>query len=182
VNLEEKAARWKSKADKLLINYKLESILKDHGKVEFTGSYKYNLMLSPDIDMYLIVKVGDQKPTAIKVLSELIEQNLWNGYLFYDWSKFRSEEHKNYPIGYYIGLKSTYKENRWKVDIWIVDEAEKNKRSWNDKLTHLNYEQREVVLTLKRAKLNGEIQSSVHDIYEAVLYKNVRTVNEFKGL
>src|SRR5579863_7558134 len=97
ISLLTQSRMWQEEADKLLDNSQLYSILSKLGDVRFTGSYDYNVMLGADIDIYVIVPVDSAKRSALKALNQLIEQNYWNGYLFYDFVKHSSANHPRFP-------------------------------------------------------------------------------------
>lgn len=180
MDLEKKVKKFHQTANLLLVESKLEQILEKHGRVVFTGSYAYNLILSPDIDLYLIVKENTHK-SAVKLLNDLIKQGWWQNYEFGNFveKKFRTLELKWLPRGYYLQGKNYFGE-RWKVDIWMVDEKEYKKRCWNDRLTNLTPEQRAKILKLKDARIKGKIDKTVHEIYESVLYKERKSIQKTK--
>ena len=97
-----KAAAYKKEASALLKKSELIELLSRFGKIHFTGSYAYDLMLNPDIDIYLETK-DPTRETVKKILNAFIDQDAWNGYMFYDWKKFRRPQ---FPKSHYIGLKA----------------------------------------------------------------------------
>lgn len=181
--VEAEVRQWKLAANHLIQDSGLINTLKQHGEVQFTGSYHYNLMLSPDIDIYL-VRSRPNISFVKTLLSEFINQGWWQSYElgnFFD-DKFRIPNWQWLPKGFYIQLKNDYEDRRWKVDIWVLSKSEMNKRSWNTRLTNLSVDQRRAVLELKKARLDGVIDNTVHHIYEAVLYKGVTNIKQFKEL
>jgi hypothetical protein len=179
MNLFEQSKQWHIEAKELIDKSKLLEILNNLGKVHFSGSYKYDLMLGPDIDLLLICQ--NPELTAKKLINTLIEQRFWNGYKFYDWDNFRSPKHPTYPKAYYVGLKGTHNEHRWKIDIWLVDKFPENiDDSWI--IENLDRIKKKTILKLKNARNNSEFDSSSYDIYDAVINKNINSVGEFKNL
>lgn len=170
----------REEADKLLDASNLYQVLSKYGKVEFTGSYKYDLMLSPDIDIYLVVEEVS-KSVAQNLLTELISLGWWNGYLLYDWVKFSSDNHPSFPKSYYVGLKTTQGSLRWKVDIWLVtsEQLKTVEEGWIENSTK-DDKIREAILRIKQSREEGLVNTTSHQIYEAVIKDSVRTVDEFK--
>lgn len=177
MDLTKQSKQWHSEADDLLGKSKLIEILEEFGEVHLSGSYKYDLMLGPDIDLLIVCQNPE---TAAKNLhSKLIDQRFWNGYLFYDWGNFRSPKHPEYPKAYYVGAKVTHNKHRWKVDIWLVDKYPENiDDSW---IINTSAENKSIILKLKEARNNGEIVASSYDIYDAVINKGEKSAKSFAG-
>lgn len=163
----------------MLKSSKLIEVLKKYGKVQFTGSYSFDLMLNGDIDIEVInpnfnkQKVGD-------TLSEIIQKGYFKGYMFYDWVKFRK---KKFPKGYYIGLKIRKNNIKWKIDIWCLKKENIKKAIQVRNLIKksLTPQNKYNILKLKdfRNKYYPDIESVV--IYEAVLNKGIKTIKDFKN-
>ncbi len=171
---------WHEEADKLLNYSQICSLLSTIGKVKIVGSYDYNLMLGPDIDIYVFVPSDIAKTAALDALNKLIKQNYWNGYLYYDFVKHSSKNHPGFPKSYYVGVKCDFSSNRWKVDIWFgQEETLRVNKSWIK--DNLNDENKKLILELKAARNDGEIITDSHDIYLAVLNNNVNNIEEFKN-
>jgi len=171
---------WHEEADKLLDYSRIYSLLSRIGEVKIVGSYEYNLMLGPDLDIYVIVPTDRARVAALDALNQLIQQNHWNGYLYYDFVKHSSKNHPDFPKAYYVGVKSDFSKNRWKVDIWFGNED--TLRINNDWIKDtLNNETKKIILELKAARNDGEIKTDSLNIYVAVLRNNVKSVEEFKN-
>jgi len=153
-------------ADVLLKKTDLIKKLSKYGEVSISGSYDLNLMMDGDIDLFIInKKINKQK--SIDILKDLIMQNDFNGYLYYDWTK---RKHDGFPEGYYIGLKTDFRERKWKIDIWLVKEVYKpTEKLMNFIKSNLNEKNKKIILDLKyKAKTNNSnLRSS--DIYKKVL-------------
>lgn len=180
ISLQTQSRMWQEEANKLLDNSQLYPILSKLGEVKFTGSYAYDLMLDADIDIYVIVPNSTAKSSALKALNALIEQNYWNGYLFYDFVSHGSKYHPSFPKSYYVGLKADYADHRWKVDVWFgEDETLSHNNDWIGQ--SLNDESKNTILEIKKARNNGEFRVDSHKIYEAVLKQNIKSVSEFRN-
>ncbi len=177
MTVEEKVKKRHAAADRLLKDSGLIEVLKKHGQVIFTGSYQYNLILTPDIDVYVVVDKPSRK-LATKLLNELIEEGWWQNYELGDFfqKKFRTPKWDWLPKGIYLQAKTDFEDERWKVDIWMVDSKEQKYVSWNDQLGRITPEERAAILQLKNERIQKKIECTVHEIYEAVLYKRVRDI------
>jgi len=177
MDLLDESKRWRGEADSLLTDSKLLEILKSLGKVCFTGSYEYDLMLGPDIDFLLVNQ--DPEATAINLLDRLIDQRFWNGYKFYDWKNFEMPKHPDYPKAFYVGTKRTYNEHRWKTDIWIVDKFPENID--NDWIKEgVEGDNKLKILDFKKIRNDNNLSISSYEIYDAVINKNVSSFEDLK--
>ena len=97
------ARAWRERASRLLEASDLQVLLGDHGRVVFSGSYAYDTMMSPDIDLHLLPNVFSRQ-SAVKVLKALIHQDWWNTYAFGDWvqERFRATVGGRAPRGYLL--------------------------------------------------------------------------------
>lgn len=153
-------------ADSLLKKTKLIQKLSKYGKVILSGSYDLGLMMDGDIDMFIINKnINKQKSVAI--LEDLILQNDFNGYLYYDWTK---RKHEGFPKGYYVGLKTEYKGRKWKIDIWLINNAYRpTDNLMNFIKTNLNEKNKKIILKLKHEAKTNNLNIRSSDIYKKVL-------------
>lgn len=173
MNLVDEATKWKENADTVIKNSKLLNTLQEFGKVEFTGSYSYNLMTSSDIDVFLIV----EKPSKDKIkllVDKFIDQGFWNRIKY---ANFLDTYHPRYKDSFYVGLKTDINNITWKVDVWIVSEDSINTYRINWILERLNDSSKVTILDLKKKKTSAE---SSYDIYDAVLNHNIDTIEDFR--
>lgn len=179
MNLFSQSARFKRKADKLLAELDLVKKLKKFGRVRFTGSYAANLMLSGDIDIYVIGE-GFERKRMLRIFNRLATQCPVYAYLFYDYKAFPLYR-PDFPKAYYIGMKTRRGRTKWKIDIWFLSASQLHKIQYID-LDKRDISQREklAILTLKeyRNKTNPELSGSV--IYEAVFQHGIRTIRRFR--
>lgn len=78
------ARAWRERAARLLEASDLPVLLREHGRIVFSGSYAYDTMMSPDIDLHLLLNAFSRQG-AVEVLDALIHQDWWNTYTFGDW-------------------------------------------------------------------------------------------------
>jgi hypothetical protein len=177
ISLINQSKSFKKEADLLLRKSKILRLLEPSGQVRLTGSYKLGLMLNGDIDIH-IINPKITKNSVIRVLNKLIKQGFFNGYLFFDWIKFRKAE---FPKGYYIGLKTKFNQKKWKIDIWFIQKDDNKEIKLMGLVEKKNLGRKNKLTILKfkgiRNRKNLEIPSS--KIYQAVIEKGITRQQEF---
>lgn len=180
VDLTAQASALQEGANQLLEQSGLLDLLHQIGEVRLTGAYAYGVMLDPDIDIEIVVSHGRERSAAIALLQRLIDQNYWNGYLFYDHQEKRSPrpQHSDLPRAYYVGVKAPHGGHWWEVDVWV---GNTETLPITDNWVHqgMDARAREIVLTLKQARAAGHLSASGLTIYTAVLKHQVATVEQF---
>lgn len=167
----------KEEADLLLEESKLIKSLSRYGDVSIRGSYELDLMLDGDIDVYVVNKDLDKK-LVVEILNNLIMDEKFNGYFFYDYYK-KSREY--FPKGYYVGLKTFQNEIRWKVDIWFMNEMDtRSDNLMKSVKERINIKNRDNILEIKHYCKNNNINIPSHKVYLAVLDHNINTIDDFK--
>lgn len=170
--------RWQEIAKELLEESTLLSFLKERGEVYFTGSYRYGLLMSADIDIYVLHPQAGKEQT-LSMLMALIDQGYWNVYFYGDWVNFRADD---MPLGHYIGLKRDFSGARWKVDIWNVSKVESSYLEYNEWIERsLTSEKREIILAIKKANIENKWNLSSVTVYNAVLAGKVSNIEEFRS-
>ncbi|PIR95435.1 hypothetical protein COT93_02325 [Candidatus Falkowbacteria bacterium CG10_big_fil_rev_8_21_14_0_10_37_18] len=166
INLLKLSNSLQADADALLKKTGLVNNLSEYGEVLIGGSYDLDLMIDGDIDLFVInKKINKQK--SIDILQDLISQNDFNGYLYYDWTK---RKRKGFPKGYYIGLKTDFRKRKWKVDVWLVKEIYKpTEKLMNFIKSNLNEKNKKIILDLKYKTKIRNLNLSSSDIYKKVL-------------
>ncbi len=167
-NLLDLSASLHRDATALLKKTDLLKKLSKYGEVVLSGSYILDLMMDGDIDLFIVNEDFD-KPKSVKILSELIAQGDFNGYLYYDWSQRRRA---GFPQGFYLGLKTDFRGRKWKVDVWLVNKAfAPTKRLMKMVRENLDEKNKKEILRLKyQAKIKNSGQRS-SEIYRQVLGK-----------
>ena len=168
-NLLELSKSLHGDADALLKKIGLIKKLSKYGEAQIGGSYDLNLMVDGDIDI-LVVNKKINKQKSVDILKELVMQDDFNGYLYYDWAKRR---HKGFPKGYYIGLKTYFRERKWKIDVWFVEASHKPaEKLMNFIKSNLNDKNKKIILDLKYKAKSSNSNLSSSDIYKKVLLKD----------
>jgi hypothetical protein len=173
------AGGWRERADSLLERSGLEALLGQHGEVHFSGSYAYDLMMTPDIDIHVVIQ-GLTRESAVRVLSAAAASEQWATITFADRAddRFRPETFDGSPRGYYIGLATDVGEATWRVDVWLLDAARYSGDTWGPRMAAITDEERAAILTIKAARNQGNISATAVEIYRAVLDEGLRTVEE----
>jgi len=177
-SLIEKSYWYKEKAKLLLEESNLIKFLKNYGDVEIVGSYAYDLMTHGDIDIH-VFNPRINKDKTIEIFHKLIKEKskFFYAFMFGNWVNFSKKE---FPYGYYLGLKSRRYHTKWKIDIWFIRKKEHRTRMINNLIKNkLNNKNKEIILKLKvfRNKNYPKLDSTI--IYKAVLSGKVNTIKDF---
>ncbi|NTU98547.1 hypothetical protein HGA64_00880 [Candidatus Falkowbacteria bacterium] len=168
----------KKEADLLLKKTKLIELLNKYGYVHKRGSYELDLMVDGDIDVYVIDKQFS-KERAMQCLNELILQNAFRGYLFYDFVKRRK---RGFPKGYYLGLKTLFNGKKWNIDIWFMKSMDGvSNRFMKKVVAGLNDVRREKILELKKIVKDRKIDLPSFVIYNAVIDGGVVDIKQLSA-
>ena len=167
----------KNEADELLNKYQVVEILSKYGQVNFTGSYKLDLMYKKDVDISLI-----NNNLSVENFTQLGKELI---------------DKLNTPIVYYRNTRITPVENRpenslywgiktddWFIDLWgmsveIYERAEKYIEEIKSQLTKEN---RLIILRLKNEfikKKSYGISFNSRELYDAVLNHKVKDSEHF---
>ncbi len=112
----ERSRRLREEADLVLAEVSLYSILSPYGQIVFTGSYFLDLMMYPDIDLYIpsvsitqLFEIGARLASAEKVFQVVFEKSTT----------------PDLPGGLYLKPRIAYGDwgRPWKIDIWSLDDA-----------------------------------------------------------
>lgn len=170
-----------------LLERVLLPILNKYGEVTVGGSYAYELLNHPDLDID-ILNVDASKDLFAQICAELIALSAT--------AKFKSGDRVNFPhthpgerpFGYWISPDINFGINNWKIDIWLQKPEwhTGNTNRYSDELLKIDEEKRITILSLKEELIKhnsygvGKEFISV-DVYEGVLRDNVKTVNELRS-
>ncbi len=170
---------WKKKADELLQEKGLVETLSKFGTVHFTGAYSYDLMMHGDVDISVVRDQEFSAEEVFEILKDLYFQGKFRSYFIGgDWDDPRKGN--EFPIGYYVGLKEKVDGEKWKFDIWFMDEAEFANRNNNPKLKTASEEQRELILLCKQYRNEHKLAITGQEIYDKVLEGEWENLDDFK--
>lgn len=176
--------RLQAEAAELVEELNLQRLLETVGTPVKVGSAALGLMVWRDLDMTVIC--SELNIAAItSVVSELmsnprVRQLKWLN----DTGDWNTDP--VYPDGYYIGLVyQSRRGNEWRLDIWFIDEPEKQPDLQHIRTIpgRLTSEAVVSILSIKavwasRSEYGKQVKS--YDIYTAVLDDQVRTPAEFE--
>ncbi|HEX2987278.1 MAG TPA: hypothetical protein VHS06_03810 [Chloroflexota bacterium] len=163
-------------ADAPLAESGLIQLLEKHGNVTIGGSYKYQLMTVSDIDLY-VTGTDAGRDQGKRIVCELIDQGFWRGYALEDFVQFPRED---FPTGIYIGLKRSFRERFWKVDIWNLPEIPKDVLCLDEAMSQLSDARRIAIMKIKRWRDSNSLKIPSKSIYDAVLLGRACDVESFK--
>ncbi len=160
--------KTKQEAEALLKYGNVLDVLSKYGEVAPTGSFKYDLMWGPDIDLFVIT---DKPHEASKnALKDLIEQGKFQKYQLGDFIKFPL---KNRPQGMIVVLVHEFEGRRWEIEIWFQESLPESNKNFDKLLAGISKEQRKTILNLKYQKELGGL--SKQELDSAAIYKGVLT-------
>ena len=160
--------KTKQEAEELLAYGNVLDVLKKYGKVVLTGSYKYDLMWGPDVD--LVVIAGKPEEASYYALKDFVEQRKFQKYQLGDFIKF---PRKGRPQGMIVVLIHEFQGRRWEIEIWFRDSLSENEEYFNNLLSKASAGQRKTILKLKSQREAGGM--SKHHLDSATIYKGVLT-------
>ena len=110
----ERAAKLREEADLVMRNIGLEDILRPYGEITPTGSYFLDVMVYPDVDLYMPkVSIGQ----LFEIGARLAEVSIVTRVVF------EKSGLPNLPGGLFLQPRINHGEwgRPWKVDIWSLD-------------------------------------------------------------
>lgn len=163
----ERAAALRAEASFILEEVQLFKILEPYGQVVLTGSYYLDLMMYPDIDLYISsIPISKLFDIAIQLTScPLVFQIV-----------FEKSQDAGLPGGLYLKPRLNYGDwgRPWKIDIWSLDDAiVKVKLAETEHFKHrLTAKLRQQILKYKYSILTSRLRTPMYSgyyIYKAFL-------------
>lgn len=171
--------KTKQEADDLLRYGNVIKVLSKYGKVVITGSYKYDLMYGPDIDLVLLS--DNPEKSSYEAFLDFIKQRKFQKYQLGDFSKF---PRKDRPKAIIVVLIHEYKGKRWEIEIWFEKKLISDIDADFEKLIlGATEKQRQIILELKQQRDVAGINKHQLDsptIYKGVLLKSKTKLKDFK--
>ena len=165
--LLEYSKQIKSDAEQLLKTTNLVNILSKYGEVIIGGSYKYDLMWGPDIDIDVICK--DTRSASVSALSELINLRLFQKYEYGDFVKFPREYRQK---SYIMPLILPFNGQKWEIEVWFFNEYPENQKNMDELIeSEMTDAKKLIILDAKSHRQNDK--STKHDISSVDIYKQV---------
>jgi hypothetical protein len=182
--LRDEQARLRAQADKMLAETKIMDVLAKHGRLSpIEGSYLYQLMMYPDLDIGLTADTVTKQDFA-NLLKDLAAHPSVRGLSTADTINFNISK-RPMPKGYWIGVDIPFEDDRWGIDCWFQqsDWGTDQKNDYANRLINLDQETKDTVLTIKYELIrNGTYgkQYLSSDVYDAVLNHGVRSKEDFQ--
>jgi hypothetical protein len=181
--LRTEQARLRTQADKMLMSTKIMDTFAKHGQLSpIEGSYLYELMMYPDLDIGLISDVVTKQDFA-NLLKDLAAHPAVRGLSTADTINFNLSKRPT-PKGYWVGVDIPFENDRWGIDCWLQqpDWGTDQVDDYASKLINLDQPAKDAVLAIKyeliRNGTYGKQYLSGH-VYDAVLNRGVRTKEDF---
>ena len=185
--LWDEQARLKHQANKLINKTNILDIFAKYGELSsIGGSFEYDLMVYPDLDIGVVAPYVSKDDFA-SLVSELTVNKYVRKVGTADGVNFKPIHAGRRPKGYWIGLEIPFEEDRWGIDCWVQqpDWVSDKDDNYAERLLVLEQPGKDAVLIIKydliRRDLYGKTIFS-GDVYDAVLNEGVRTLSEFEKL
>jgi len=179
-NLERSAALRRDAAEMLRATG-IDALLQQHGQVAYLGSYALDLMAWPDVDVNVVLPGGQSIRRFMELCTSIAQIPTVTRVHF---QNFLGERPQGFAPGLYGGVRLR-RELHWKMDLWSLDrsEAEAKQREVERIRGQLDGESRAAIVDAKFALLTPEGRTPIgsgHRIYEAVLSKGLRDLEEIR--
>ena len=178
-----RAKSLQEKAQRILQELNLLSIIGTISEPEVVGSVKNGLMIMPDIDIHAWMEEPDLSAVA-NLFSTLVKMSTIQMVHFNNYRELRRDFRKdrvNFPHAYYVGLRTTQPSGEWKIDMWFGKRGEVGDYDATE-LDTITDEQRLTVLRLKevwrddKGYRDGVLST---DFYKAVMRHDVKDEKDF---
>lgn len=155
----------KSDAGKILNDSDLINCLSKYGQVSIGGSYKYDLMWSPDID--IMVVCDNPREQSLAAIKELMDLRQFQKYQYGDFQKFKRE---NRLEAFIIVLILPFNGQKWEIETWFVDKYPQ-RQSDMDKLIESKLNDASKLKIIKAKKSREEAGINKFSISSVDIYK-----------
>lgn len=166
-------------AERLLQESRAIELWQQYGDVEVAGSYRWQLMLDGDVDLY-VINPRLTLDLALAALTEMVHRGDFLCFGFIDsvrgtpgWADPRS-----YPQGYYVGMSKEFHGRQWKVEAWLLPAPPPRPEWIGERLTAAS---QRTILSLKHLRNTRAFAVSSYDIYRAVLLGGAQTVADVQA-
>jgi hypothetical protein len=167
VKLNEYSQKIKSTAQKLLDETNLIQILSKYGQVMIGGSFKYDLMWGPDID--IVVLCDDTRKASLSALEELLDLRLFQKYEYGDFVKFSRDGR---PRSYIMPLILPFDGQKWEVEVWFFEDYPSSQLEIDNLVTdNITDDLKRIILSMKKQR--EELCETKHKISSTDIYKKV---------
>lgn len=158
--------KTKQEAEDLLKYGNVLEILSKHGKPILTGSYSYDLMWGPDVDITVLTDKPEE--ASLNALKDFTQQRNFRKYQLGDFIKFPLEDR---PQGMIVVLIHEFEGRKWEIEIWFRKTLSEDDEYFSKLLSTASDDQRKTILELKHQREEGGL--SKHKLDSATIYKGV---------
>lgn len=167
VSIKEYSNQVKRDAQELIESTDLINHLNQFGEVIIGGSFYYDLMWGPDIDILIIC--DDPRAKSVAALKQLVDLRLFQKYEYGDFVKFKRE---NRPEAYILNLILPFHNQKWEIEIWFASEYPESRRKIDDLIKlKLDDESKRNILEMKKSRQEKGIDK--HSLASVDIYKQV---------
>lgn len=172
----------KRQADDILYKYNLFDELSKYNKVYFIGSYRMDLMIWNDLDLY-VDNVDVKMSDIYKIIDFIIIKfkPIWFE------AKEGRENNKKY---YFIGFETNIFDKLWNIDIRFICKSDINESiTYCENISTIAKNDTNIKNAINNIKLqlidddnySYDKYTSI-DVYNAVINKGIRNINEFYSM
>jgi len=162
----------KATAQEILNSTNLIQILSKYGSVIVGGSFKYDLMWGPDIDICVIC--DDTRQSSILALKEVIDLRLSQKYEYGDFVSFPRDKR---PKSYILNLILPFEDQKWEIEVWFFEKYPEQQSEIDNLIAEkLTDETKQTILEMKKQRDesgNNKHQVSSTEIYKQILENNI---------
>lgn len=175
--------RLKQQADKMMETTQIMDVFARYGKfLGVGGSYKYDLMVYPDLDILFTANKAD-KEAYLSLMEDLASQSCVRSVNGVDDVNFPSRSGTK-PKGYWIGVEIPFENDRWGIDCWVQRPEWVNNTDaiYESKLNKLGQDSRDAILNLKYQLIFRGLYGSKYysnQVYDAVLARGPISIDKF---
>lgn len=185
--LRDEQARLRSQADKMLAETRVMDVLAKHGQLSaIEGSYLYELMMYPDLDIGLKAEEITKQDFA-NLLTDLAAHHAVRGLHTADTINFNLSK-RPMPKGYWIGIDIPFENDRWGIDCWLQQPdwgTDQKDSDYPNRLMNLDQSAKDAILAIKYELIRNGTYGKQYwssDVYDAVLDHGVRSIEDFESL
>ena len=156
----------KESATRLLESSNVIKILSKYGKVYIVGSYAFDLMTEPDIDVVLVT--NEPKESSEEAVSDIAKLHLFQKIEYGDFKKF---PRNNRPESYIFNMRTPWEGKMFEIEVWFLEDA-KETIEFAGKMKKISDAERMEILKLKEKRKEDGLDKyklSSYEIYKKVL-------------
>lgn len=179
--------RLTSQAQKMLDTTGLLNILGGTtNKPKIYGSFKYGLMVYPDIDCD-VTDENINRQSFAHIVTKLVATDYVRKVSTVNTVTFPSSR-RGIPKGFWIGIDIPFDGDRWGIDCWLQkpEWVETSQNTYEERLRNASDQQKDAILLIKHWLIKNNIYGKhLHqstDVYDAVLDNGVLSIDDFKKL